>query len=342
MPPPDSNDPQDSSRIATDALSSGVGSRSLMLTRRLIRYRNWLLGAGHVVLFATAYYAAFMLRFDFQIPSQYLTALRVTLPLVIVLKLAIFVLTGQLHGWLRIVSFRDLISISVPRSVLILDCLLTFLIVGALRSSWRLFAEVVRPMIDSSMYAPAILVGTDSETIFLAGQIRSYGRLPLHVCGLIEPHRQVVRRETVGGFRVLGSVKDIESVAIERQIRVILVHTELLPGKQMRELMETCKRLDIHLQIVPRFEDRMTGTGRIPTRDIDIDDLLGRDPADLDLESIRETISGKCVLVTGAGGSIGSEICRQLLRFEPQTLVLLGRGENRIFEIEHELRDCIP
>lgn len=325
----------------------------------MIRHRHWFLGAGHILLFAIAYLGAYLLRFDFRIPQDYWNVFLVTLPGVIVVKLTVFIATGHIHGWLRIVTFRDLLSvagacllslvalaaadfftvrISIPRSVLVLDAIMTLFIVGAIRSSWRLFAEVVRPIYDSALYSPAILIGTDSETVFLAGQIRSYGRLPLQVCGLIEPDEQVSRYESVGGFRVLGGLSDIESVAVARRIRVVLVHTEMLPGKRMRELMETCERLDIHLQIVPRFEDRMTGTGRIPTRDIRIDDLLGRAPARLDLESIREMVEGKCVLVTGAGGSIGSEICRQLMHYEPETLVLLGRGENRIYEIDRELR----
>lgn len=335
-----------------------VGRPHAGLVDRL-RGRPWLSGAAYVAVFSVAYLGAFLLRFDFNVPGDYMVAFWMTLPVVIAMKLAVFGFSGQLHGWLRLVSFRDLTGlasacllallllatadffsgiVSLPRSVLVLDCLLTLLIAACIRSSWRMFSEVVRPMIDSRRYAPALLIGTDSETVLLARQIQSYGRLPLQVCGLIDTTGRFGTRSAVGGFHVLGRLTDIEAVARARKLEVVLVHTELLPGKLMRQLMETCERLDIRLQIVRRFEDRVTGSGQIPIRSIKIDDLLRRDAADLDLESISETVRGKSVLVTGAGGSIGSEICRQLMRFEPETLVLLGRGENRIYEIEQELR----
>ena len=328
---------------------------------RWIKYRVPILVFTHIVLFAFSYTVAFALRFDFSIPREYLIAFTVTVPVIVVLKLLVFLSTGQLHGWWRIVSFRDLIgvayscvisllvlaaadffsnSVSIPRAVLIFDALITLVLVGGLRSTWRLFVEFVRPRLISDRYVPAAIVGLDDETVFLAGQIQSYGRLPFRVCGLIAQTPQPANRQSLGGFPVLGSLVDLETIARGYNLKTILVHAELLSGKVVRQLMETCADLEIELQIIPKFEHRMIGSGRIPTRDINIEDLLRREPADLDLDNIRGLIQDKTVLVTGAGGSIGSEICRQVVKFRPKTLVLLGRGENRIYAIEQEFRQA--
>lgn len=328
------------------------------LQKLLIANRIPLLGIVHVFLFALSYAFAFALRFDFSIPEDHRAAFWVTLPVMIAFKIVVFAAAGQLRGWWRIVSFRDLVgiartslicllvlaaadffsnSISIPRSVLVFDALFTLVVVGSLRSTWRLFDELVRPTLVSDQYAAAALVGTDAETVFLAGQIQSHGRLPLRVCGLISDQPVHPKQRYVGGFSILGEIEQLESIAQTHRLKKVLVHTELLSGKSLRKLMDTCCRLAIDLEIIPKLEHRLTGTSRIPTREINIEDLLRRDTAQLDLGDIRALIRGKSVLVTGAGGSIGSEICRQLIRFEPNKLVLLGRGENRIFQIEQEL-----
>ncbi|WP_197455920.1 polysaccharide biosynthesis protein [Stieleria neptunia] len=329
----------------------------------IVRYRLPLLVVAHTLLFAGTYALAFLLRFDLSIPDHYYIAFCVTMPVIVTLKTVIFLATGQLHGWWRIVSFRDLIgivhacvisflaiasagyfsnSISIPRSVLLFDAIFTLLFVGGLRSAWRLFFEFIRPRLVADRYRPAALVGLDDETVFLASQIQSHGRLPLRIVGLISIDNTNVTRKSIGGFNVLGHLSALESVVRNHDLRKILVHTELLPGKVMRELMESCKHLGVDLRIVPQFEHRMSGASRIPTREIDIEDLLRREPARLDLENIRDLIQGNTILVTGAGGSIGSEICRQLIAFRPGRLVLLGRGENRIYHIEKELQAIAP
>jgi len=341
-------------------LAERAGSGSLrQVPGGWIAYRVWLLALAHVLIFGFTYSLAFLFRFDFQIPNDYAMTLGVSLPVIVAIKLAVFAATGQLHGWLRIVTFRDLIgianscliafltlaaagyftnSIRIPRSVLVLDAIFTLVFVSGLRSTWRLFLEFVRPRLVADRYIPAALVGLDDETVFLAGQIQSYGRLPLRVCGLISKGPAPPRQRSVGGIPVLGSLDSIESIVRSHGIRKILLHTELLSGSVMRRLMERCQKIGVELRIIPRFEQRMHGSRSIPTREINIEDLLRRESADLDLENIQDLLQGRSILVTGAGGSIGSEICRQVMKFQPRQLVLLGRGENRIFGIEQELK----
>jgi FlaA1/EpsC-like NDP-sugar epimerase len=112
-----------------------------------------------------------------------------------------------------------------------------------------------------------------------------------------------------------------------------------LPGDQLRQLMKTCEERRIELKIIPRVQDLFGSGKQVPIRDIEISDLVRRDPVQLDTDAIAKLIAGRTVMVTGAGGSIGSEICRQIVNFNPKMLLLVGRGENRIFEIDRELAE---
>lgn len=325
----------------------------------LIASRFWLLAGIHLVLLTVAYLSAFLIRFDFKIPASWLKVFLQTAPWVVLLQLAAFSITGQLHGWWRLVTFRDVVFLGrvflislfliatwnvfyitaaapIPRSILVLNAMLGFILVGGLRSTSRLFHECVRPTFKPGDYKPAVLIGTDNETVLLAQQMQSYGRMPFRIRGLISIDSDHGRCGN-GSLPVLGGLDDLAWIATRFGVSDVLVTAGLLPGRCMRHLMDTCQSEGLELRIVPSFEDRMNGNRLIPTREINIEDLLRREPADLDVEAIRHLLEGQRILVTGAGGSIGSEICRQLTRFSPESLILLGRGENRIFQIEQEL-----
>ena len=137
---------------------------------------------------------------------------------------------------------------------------------------------------------------------------------------------------------VVGHIRDLVEVARRSQAADVLVVAGAVSGRRMRWLMDVCERSDLQLRIIPPLQHLFTGGRSIPLRGIEIGDLLRRRPVQLDSDAIGEFIQNRRVLVTGAGGSIGGEICRQVLRFQPRELMLLGRGENRIFQMEAELR----
>ena len=332
--------------------------RSALVTRRI-----WLLVLAHLILFTAAYWGAFLLRFEFAIPPNWQVVFFASLPWVLGIKLCWFWITGQLHGWWRYVTFGDLVSLAraclicfltivvinhfmvsagyrIPRAVLILDSILCLGVIGSLRSTWRLFQECVWPAMNADGYRSAILVGADDESVFLAHQIQSYGRAPYRVHGLLRTNGSD-RRGRLGRIPILGHVNEIGQVAAAHGITDVLITAGRMPGKELRDLMDVCEHQGLQLKIIPRFEDRLRGDRFLPVRDVNIEDLLRRESADLDTEAIEKLIQGKTVLVTGAGGSIGSEICRQLIHFRPKCLVLLGRGENRIFAIQRELSKIV-
>lgn len=328
----------------------------------MLEHRFWVLFWLHLVFFSLAYYGAFLLRFDMSIPDEWRMSFLVTLPWIVIVKLIVFSVTGQLHGWLKIVTFRDLISLAVafaacllvlsvtdlivdsvriPRSIFILDSVLGLMLVGGLRSGWRLVNEYVRPSVSRDRYRLAVLVGTDEESVLLASQLQSHGRLPLRIIGLVSLLPQK-KPNPIGGMAVLGYLSEIPQIAQKHHFDVVLVQAGLLRGNALRALMDQARELKIELQIIPTFEDRMVGKAAVPIREIKIDDLLRREPIQLERNQIESIIRGSVVLVTGAGGSIGSEICRQLSVFHPSTLLLLGRGENRIYSIHQELQRLAP
>lgn len=354
---------------ASQERAKGAGSRwteSFYRQLELMRVgRFWLLALVHAVLFAGIYWAAFLVRFDALIPEEHYRVFWSTLPFVVVLKLLIFYFSGHYHGWWRYVTFADLAALlracfysfcavavlnflgrltptSIPRGVLLLDFLLSVMILGGLRASWRLFSEQFLPMFDRGNCRNALLVGVDHNSALLAHQIQAHTQLHYRIRGFISTATDVHQGTRIGRIPVLGGLNDVASIAAATRATEILVIAGILPGSRMRELMDVSQRLGLNFKVIPPVEDLFDGDHRIPIRDIEINDLLRREPVALDTESIRELLEGRIVLVTGAGGSIGSEICRQVMRFNPKTMVLVGNGENPIFHLERELRAAYP
>jgi FlaA1/EpsC-like NDP-sugar epimerase len=343
---------------SSSTVSSQLDSRVSRVSWRFPGARSWLLAAAHAVVFALVYWLAWQLRFDFVVDDKSLLVFWATLAWVLALKLAVFSLLAQFHGWWRYVTFSDLTALlratvvslfllaaanfftrlPIPRGVLILDGLLTVMALGAIRASWRMSREMLQPMIGGKDCRWALLVGTDLSNGILAHQIQSHYHLPYRVRGLLatEP---VVQGARLGQIPILGCLDDVCEIAQVYRATDVLVVAGTLPGDRLRKLMQACQQSGLNLKIMRPLLDRLEGDHHVPIRNIEISDLLGRDPVSLDTESIGQLLEGRRVMVTGAGGSIGSEICRQIAQYNPQSLILVGRGENRIFAIERKLRE---
>ncbi|MHB0956078.1 MAG: polysaccharide biosynthesis protein [Pirellulaceae bacterium] len=316
---------------------------------------------GHLILFGLIYWTAFLLRFDFEVPYLYVDRFWETLPWLLAIKVIVFYAAGHYHGWWRYVTFSDLAALlraslfsflalgaadylltffhlqHIPRGVLILDTLVSIVVLGSLRASWRLAREQFRSLLGADDGKLALIVGTDDTTALLAHQIQSHPDSEFRIRGFLETNGGRIQGRCLGQIPVVGHVVDAAKVATQLGIQNILMLSGNLPGNQLRSLMTSCGEAGLELKIIPQVQDLFSGDREVPIRDIEIADLLGRDPVELDCHSIAQLIDGRTIMVTGAGGSIGSEICRQILKFRPKLLLLVGRGENRIFEIEREL-----
>lgn len=329
--------------------------------------RNWIEFAGfrlaillalHTVLFLGLFWTAMLLRFDFQVPPHMRERFFQSISVFVAAKIVVFYIAGHFHGWYRYVSFSDLLAIGraalmatltvaaldhflfaepIPRTVILLDFLLTIFATGALRSVWRLYDERTYLTFETKKnIRNALLVGVSPQDGKLAHQINSQITSGIRVRALVAVGEY--RRGTrLGNLKVVGSIDKIDSIALKHNCSHVLVSNNVLSGSQLRDLNTLCAEEGLQVRILPQMDEVMQGAKTIPLRELNIDDLLRREPAQLDAARIGETVRGKRVLVTGAGGSIGSEICRQLLRFNPDEIVLLGRGENRIFAINQEL-----
>ncbi len=323
----------------------------------LAKMRFWILLLIHIVVFTLTCLCAFSIRFDFSITEPAWRLFGLSLLPLLTIKMVTFYAFQSFHGWWRYVTFSDLralgkatvasfvflvcvdyflLPFQIPRSVLLIDAMLTVLTLGLVRSSWRLMQEEVKPLLEGKRRQRTMMVGTTITTVRLADQLRSQPQLGHEIIGLLSnlPSDQ---RQRLSSLPILGQMKDAFNVATAYRIDEILVPAGEITGDEMRSLKRVADDGSFKIRIIPRMEDVFSGSGKIPLREVDINDLLRREPVVLDDERITEMIRGRRVLVTGAGGSIGSEVCRQLLAFDPSELILLGRGENRIFAIEQEL-----
>jgi FlaA1/EpsC-like NDP-sugar epimerase len=328
-------------------------------------FRSWviakrlgLLVLVYLILFTVSYGVAFFLRFDGRIEADIRSLFLSTIPWVAFIKLAVFYRFGSFHGWWRFVTFADLVTLlgvstlsmlvvaaidyfliaqyQIPRSVLLLDWGVTVLLVGGLRSTWRITLEHVWPLIGFDDRRPVLLIGSGQSCEALARSIHGNPRLNYRVVGYLTEDASL-HGTRLGGIPFLGSPVHAIVLAIDRRVRDILVTDESISGKRLRMLMEQCRQAELHLKMIPPVDALLNGSRHLQARDVNINDLLRRDPVTLDGELAANMLEGRRVMVTGAGGSIGSELCRQILDCRPVHVVLVERAENSLFYIEQEL-----
>jgi len=318
------------------------------------------------VIISGALFLAYAFRFDFAIPKHYWPRITMLLPVVLAIKLVVFWRFGCFRGWWRYVSMPDLVQIVkanalsslivvvysvlvyrlelIPRSVLVLDGVFCFLATGGIRFVTRAFREYYLPMRTKLEHKKSriLIVGAGDAGQLIARESRSNKHLDIDIVGFIDDD-PVKRKGTFYGLAVLGAKDQIENVVQERQVDEIIIAIPSATGKQISAVVEQCRKADVSFRILPSVGDLIDGRVSIQqAREVDLNDLLGREPIHLDEAKISRYLQGKRVLITGAGGSIGSELCRQVARFNPQKLVLFENAETPLFLIEQELISDFP
>lgn len=227
----------------------------------------------------------------------------------------------------------------VPRSVMILWWILNIVMIGGARLTWRLWINREVPLLTNRVGLPVLIYGAGNAGAMVARELRTHRELNLAPVGFIDDD-QVKKDLQVAGLPVLGNRDQIKSIVSRHGIKQIIIAMPTATGKTVRDIIKICEDLEVKVKIFPGIYSMINGNVSIKTiREVQIEDLLGREEADLDLDRIKGYITGKTVLVTGAGGSIGSELSRQIMRFSPRQLILLGRGENSIYDIALELTE---
>jgi len=330
-------------------------------TSRWRLQRSILVVGVHLAAFVIAYTTAFALRTDYPYTAEQIGFFIATLASVLVIKSIIFQFFGQYRTVWRSVTFSDLASLfkastlslliiatlyfttmkhgTLSRVIPFIDWALTILILGGLRAVYRFSREELRFSFFGSRNRgrKALIVGANQSGINLARHNYCDRHAKYNILGFLDADPAKFG-SMMGGLPVLGSPERAAKIADRLGVEELLVISGTLTGKQLRHLMEDCAALEITFKVIPGLEDLLEGDYSPQIRDVNIDDLLRRETVQLSSDEIGTLLAGRTILVTGAGGSIGSEICRQVLRFHPQKLVLVERAENSLFLIEQEIR----
>lgn len=219
---------------------------------------------------------------------------------------------------------------------LMLTWMLHVLLIGGSRFSWRMYRD--RYIKSEMKMQQALIIGAGSAGTMLARQLLNNRDAGIEPVAFIDDDIKKYKLQ-IHGLPVCGTSKDIANLVEKLNIEKIIIAIPSLSKSEMKRIFEECVKTKAKTVIMPKIEDVMVGRVSVKQfRDVEVEDLLGREPVQLDIESISKKITGKTILVTGAGGSIGSEICRQVCKFKPKKLLLLGHGENSIYSIDMELR----
>lgn len=329
-----------------------------MIPRLLMLTLHALLGGAALVL-------AFLFRFDFRpLQEVYFDMMCIALPVSMALKVATAELFGLNHSVWRYASLGDLFRIAragliatllmipamlilvghgFPRGIYALDLVLTIALFSLPRLLTRHWVrEDPLSIFRKPKGAPTLILGAGDAGELAFRQLRKKGATPHRMVGFLDDDPAKVGL-SIHGHPILGTSRDAETVIAKWRIDVLVVAIRD-PGRDLLERMSRiCGERNVDLRILPTLQDLLTGEIQVkPVRPLRLEDLLEREPVRLDPAPVRRALRGKRILVTGAGGSIGAELCRQIAGVEPAHLCLLDHAENELFEIEQELRDTRP
>ncbi|WP_432363799.1 polysaccharide biosynthesis protein [Sporosarcina sp. UB5] len=228
----------------------------------------------------------------------------------------------------------------VNARALFLTWMLHILLIGGSRLSWRLTRDSFRKTDENGM-TRTMIIGAGQAGTMVARQLQNNPESGMKPVLFLDDDRAKKGLELYG-IKIVGGINNLEEKVKDNHIEKIVIAIPSMAKQDMTELMKRCVATGIRTQMIPRIEDLMTGKVSVKDmRDVKIEDLLGRDEVQLDMKAIKEKLTNKTILVTGAGGSIGSEICRQVAAFKPKSLILLGHGESSIYNIDMELRQKV-
>ena len=324
--------------------------------------RTWTAILHDAAAAALAWWGAYWLRFNLDIPADYAAGMLRALAWVVPVQAVVFFGMGLYRGIWRYASLPDVRRIVtavavaalavpavlfmvgrmewVPRSVLILDPIFLCLVMGGSRLAYRAWKEKRLHGLVGPQIFPVLVLGAGDEAEALIRELRRSREW--RVVGLLDDQPGRRGRE-IQGVSVLGGIDDLPRWAKKLEVAHAIVAMPGATHQQRRRAVEQCEAAGVKAMTVPSYDDLVSGKVTVSQlRQVELDDLLGRDPVVLDSGGLRKWLKGRVVLVTGAGGSIGAELCRQLARFEPGRLVLLEQSEYALYGIEQEFGRDLP
>ncbi|OHE73376.1 MAG: hypothetical protein A2007_01755 [Verrucomicrobia bacterium GWC2_42_7] len=305
---------------------------------------------------------AYLIRYDFEIPADTLSILHLTISWLIPLKILIFSIMGQFSGFLAYYRLPDLYITGVasiastfilfsvwfftggagapPRSVIFADLILSFFFIAGFRTTLRVVRERYfknnHSELSKKVKRVAIIGAGDAGATVAADFINKRGLYMRPVLFLDDDLKKLGKR--IHNIPIVGTIDQIEILKDRHAIDMLVIALPPSANRRIREVVEFATTNSLEVRIIPSFQELALGRLRASqVRPVDFEDLLGRMPVNLHSESINHLINDKTIVVTGAGGSIGSELCRQIIMRHPKRLVLIDQSEFHIFQIEQEL-----
>ena len=340
----------------------------------LLRYRRIFIFLAHVGAFAVALVLSFLLANNMEFKREWLT---IQCPFLfiffIIIKVPVFGFFKQYRGWWRYVGISDLTGIlraslvstfiivglwfivlempevrqnlsvltGISQSIFVLDLFATILLLSGVRMAARLYYEEFKTE-EGSRLKRLMIVGAGNAGEALLREIHRMQVAHYQVVGFIDDD-PVKRGIRIHGLPVLGMVEELAEICEQKNIEEIAIAMPSATHKQLRRVVQVCSGTKAHFMTVPSITDIASGKYKVSQiRDIDINDLLGREAVQLEFEQIESFLCNKVIMVTGAGGSIGSEMCRQVCKFKPKQLLLVEQAENPLFHIHGELLNNFP
>jgi len=324
----------------------------------------WVMLTGDVFLLVAAYVLSYLLRFEFSLSTIDLAILKKSIIPIVVCKLIFFYLFKLYRGMWRYTSILDLINIikatlvssltiiavililfrfqGFPRSIFIIDAVLTLIFISGFRLIVRLClsSNNYRNIFNKNLEKKGrrlIIIGAGDAGEKMLREIRDNARLKYEIVGFLDDDSNKAGL-LIHGVPVLGSIAEAKEIVDRENIEEILIAISFATGKQMKRIVEICKQAKVKYKTIPGAGELIDGRVSVKSiRDVAYEDLLGREPVHLQKEKIGQYLKGKRVLITGGGGSIGSELCRQIAHYSPACLIILDRTEKNLYDIEMDM-----
>lgn len=337
------------------------------MDRSIRRYRLPIIIVFHLFSIVFAYLGAFYIRFDFKVPPEYFTALYNTLPLILFSRIILYFYYKIYTASWRFTYLRDLMDIvksvifgsvlflillvfmdklkGFPRSVILLEAILSISIIAGTRILFRYYNEYASKKA-YKVLKNVFIVGAGKAGVLMLNEIRSNKSLGINAIGFIDDN-SYLKGTSIQGVPVLGCTEDIPLLVKKYAIDEVMIAVPSAGYKDIVRISEICMSCGVKANILPGL-GRLIQDGFLTGQlnDVLADELLGRKvikfSRESDLALMEKEIQGKAVIVTGAGGSIGSELCRQVVRYHPKTLIMYERYESALYEIELEIRKRFP
>ena len=328
------------------------------MIQKIIRNLKRFLAFFHDLFVAVlAWYSSYALRFNFEIPTEHLAVLIYCLPYVVIFQVIVFYFSGLYRGVWRFASVVDLqrivsavtlstiivtaalfmlrSSYAIPRSVLIIDPVLLILVMGGSRFLYRAIKDHHLYGLMSSKGVPVMIVGAGQAAVLLAKELGQSDQW--RIVGILDKDKSLHGRE-ISGVRILGGSSNLFEVYQKFAFKHLIIAAPEMSYTERRAILDTASQMDIEVLTVPGLDDLISGRWTVSQiRPVDVEDLLGRDAVNLDGSGLQQLIASNVVMVSGAGGSIGSELCHQILKFTPRLLVCLDISEYALYQLEQAL-----